>query len=139
MEEGEETEGGGELSVKFTSHKSEFMTNLQANINRALEICGGTAEAHAVVNITRNRSVRTNRLRTSIAHKQIDDHTESIGTDVEYAPYVELGHHQTPGRYVPAIKKRLKASWVNPKPFLRPAIENHRNEYKRILEVELNK
>lgn len=31
---------------------------------------------------------------------------------VEYAPYVEYGHRQTPGRYVPAIGKKLKKSWV---------------------------
>ena len=31
---------------------------------------------------------------------------------MEYASYVERGHRQTPGRYVPAIGKRLKASWV---------------------------
>lgn len=31
---------------------------------------------------------------------------------VDYAPYVEFGHRQTPGRYVPAIGKQLKNSWV---------------------------
>ena len=31
---------------------------------------------------------------------------------VEYASYVEYGHRQTPGRYVPAIGKRLTKSWV---------------------------
>lgn len=30
----------------------------------------------------------------------------------EYASYVEYGHRQTPGRYVPTLGKRLKASWV---------------------------
>lgn len=29
----------------------------------------------------------------------------------EYASYVEYGHRQQPGRYVPALGKRLKASW----------------------------
>lgn len=29
-----------------------------------------------------------------------------------YAIYVEYGHRQTPGRFVPAIGKKLKASWV---------------------------
>lgn len=31
---------------------------------------------------------------------------------VKYAPYVEDGHQQTPGRFVPALGKRLKKSWV---------------------------
>ena len=36
----------------------------------------------------------------------------TIENHTPYASYVELGHRQTPGRYVPAIGKRLKASWV---------------------------
>ena len=32
--------------------------------------------------------------------------------NTEYASYVEYGHRQTPGRYVPAIGKCLKAAWV---------------------------
>ena len=32
---------------------------------------------------------------------------------VKYASYVEYGHRQTPGRFVPAIGKRLKKGWVD--------------------------
>lgn len=35
-----------------------------------------------------------------------------VTNPVEYASYVEYGHRQTPGRYVPAIGKRLKKGWV---------------------------
>lgn len=35
-----------------------------------------------------------------------------IINQVSYATYVEYGHRQTPGRYVPALGKRLKCSWV---------------------------
>ena len=31
---------------------------------------------------------------------------------VEYATYVEYGHRQQPGRYVPALGKKLKQDWV---------------------------
>ena len=41
-----------------------------------------------------------------------------------YASYVEYGHRQSPGRFVPAIGKRLKASWVEGKFFLRGAEED---------------
>lgn len=30
----------------------------------------------------------------------------------EYASYVEYGHRQTPGRYIPALGKRAKTAWV---------------------------
>lgn len=35
-----------------------------------------------------------------------------VNNPVEYASYVEYGHRQTPGRYVPAIGKQLKKAWV---------------------------
>lgn len=59
--------------------------------------------------------------------------TVYIGTNVEYAPYLELGHRQQPGRFVPAIKKKLKAAWVPARPFLRPALENNRAEIEQII------
>lgn len=75
--------------------------------------------------------VDTGNLRDSITHAYSDEGNEVtllVGTNVYYAPYVELGHHQQPGRFVPAIKKRLVRSWVPGKPFLRPAFENHISE-----------
>lgn len=38
---------------------------------------------------------------------------------VPYPLFVELGHRQEPGRFVPAIGKRLVASWVDGKFMLR--------------------
>ncbi len=35
-----------------------------------------------------------------------------VFNSINYASYVEYGHRQEPGRYVPAIGKRLKNSWV---------------------------
>ena len=101
---------------------------------RALEICGGKAETYAKINCP----VRTGNLRNSITHDVAEDgKSVTIGTDVEYGMFVELGHIQEVGRYVPAIGKRLKNEYVKPRPFLRPAIENHLSEYKSIIESEL--
>ena len=80
--------------------------------------------------------VDTGRLRDSITHAYNDDGhqvTLLVGTNVEYAPYVELGHRQTPGRFVPKIGKRLVRSWVPGKPFLRPAFEDHTAEIEKII------
>lgn len=101
------------MSVKFTSHVKEALTAEQAARNKALEIIGGKAEGYA----KRLCPVDTGRLRNSITHQQYDERTEVIGTNVEYAPYVELG----------TVKNR------HPKPYLRPAAENHALEYREII------
>ncbi len=108
------------MSVIFKSYKPQVMSALQQKKARTLEILGGTAERHAVEQITRNRSVITGNLRDSITHQRLDENTELIGTNVFYAPYVELG------------TSRSRA-----KPYLRPAIENHRSEYQAIIKAEL--
>lgn len=126
------------MSIKYTSHRAEVDAAVDAAIARALEICGGTAERYAKENLIANGSVKTGVLLGSITHQPQDKYTEAVGTDVKYAPYVELGHNQEPGRYVPAIKKRLVASHVNGKPYLRPAVENHKEEYSRIIQTELS-
>ena len=118
------------MSVIFQSNVNTALSTLQEKKNQALEIMGGKAESYA----KQKCPTKTSNLKNSITHKQLDNDTEIIGTNVKYAPYVELGHHQTPGRYVPAIKKRLKRDFVPGKPFLRPAVENHVSEYKAVLE-----
>lgn len=54
-----------------------------------------------------------------------------VGYTAEHAPHVEYGHRQTPGRYVPAIGKRLKASFVAGQHFFRPCVERARSNFKR--------
>ena len=45
--------------------------------------------------------------------KEGNNYVIDVTNDVEYASYVEFGHRQTPGRYVPALGKRLKKGWVD--------------------------
>lgn len=110
-------------NVKFVSNVSTVKSALQAKKNMALEIIGGKAESYA----KKLCPVDTGNLRNSITHQQYDDNTEMIGTSVEYAPYVELGHRKPNGGH------------VAPKPYLRPAAENHSEEYKAILKSVMTK
>ena len=111
------------MSVVFKSYAKDVLSAEQNARNQALEIIGGKAETYA----KRLCPVDTGNLRNSITHQQFDENTEVIGTNVEYAPYVELGHHTTGGTYVAG------------NPFLRPAAENHISEYKSILKSVLGK
>ena len=86
---------------------AQHPASMDKAIASALEICGGTAERYAKENLTKNGSVQTGVLRNSITHQPRDQYTMEVGTSVGYAPYVELGHHQEPGRFVPAIKNSV--------------------------------
>ena len=44
--------------------------------------------------------------------KSGDTYTIIVTNTVAYAAYVEFGHRQTPGRYVPVLGKRLKQNFV---------------------------
>ena len=101
------------MSVIFQSNAKEALSGMAKAKARALEMIGGKAESYA----KKLCPVDTGRLRNSITHAQYDENTEVIGSNVEYAPYVELGTHKMAAR-----------------PYLRPAAENHTAEYKAIVE-----
>ena len=56
-----------------------------------------------------------------------------IYNSTEYAEYVEFGHRQTPGRYVPAIGKRLKKAWIPGKFMLTLSAKELENMKDRIV------
>lgn len=126
------------MSVRYTSYRSQFAADYDQKKSRTLEIIGSVGEGHVKEKIQENGSVVTGRLIGGIAHERRDADTEAIGTDVEYAPYVELGHNQQPGRYVPAIGKRLVASHVAAKPFLKPGVMDHTEEFVQIVQQEMS-
>lgn len=45
-------------------------------------------------------------------------YTITVENPTKYASFVEFGHSQTPGRYVPAIGKSLKKGWIEGQSFL---------------------
>lgn len=105
-------------NVTLTDNSSLFINAKDEAIERVLEMIGLKAEGYAKLLCP----VDTGRLRNSITHTQGGKETEIIGTNVEYAPYVEMG------------TRRTKAQ-----PFIRPAAENHADEYRAIVENELKR
>lgn len=108
-----------DYGVKLTSHANEVKAELRSKIPVILEALGLAAEGNAVDEITKMKAVDTGRLRGSISHTH-DDEAAYIGTNVEYAPYVELGTYKMAAR-----------------PFLRNAASNYGDEYKEIIKKDL--
>lgn len=129
----------GEVTIK--SNLSKVKAELADRIPTILEAIGLQAEGNAIAEITKMKAVDTGRLRNSITfateNRQGTPNTQGgasavpedykprstpehgavyIGTNVEYAQYIELG-----------------ARSMAPRPFLKNAIANHQEEYKNIV------
>ena len=99
------------VTVKLDNTK-EVSAMAKEALSRALEWIGLEAEGYAKMECP----VDTGNLRNSITHTT-DESAAYIGTNVEYAPYVELGTSK--------MKKR---------PYLKPAATEHTDKYKAIVE-----
>lgn len=93
---------------------------------------------------TGKKGYRGGTLLGSITHVvNSSKQSVSIGTNVEYAPYVELGtgpYFTPPPEWEQFGSERgsgIGHGYVKPRPYLRPAIEEHMDEYKQIIEQEL--
>lgn len=125
----------GEYSIEIkVDNTKEILKATDEAIYNALDIIGHKAADYAAGLAPSDTGNLRNSMTSEVSQQE---KAVYIGTDVEYAPFVEFGHHQQPGRYVPAIEKRLVREFVPGKPFLKPAIQNHIDEYKNILETEL--
>lgn len=97
--------------VRFTNNSDEVRAALREKIPVVLEAIGLKAEGYA----KRMAPVDTGRLRNSITHT-VNEDVAVIGTNVEYAAYVEMGTSKTKAQ-----------------PYLRPAVQNHQDEYIRMV------
>ena len=100
------------MSYTFRDNTDEVLAALERAKKRGLEAIGLTAEGHA----KNETPVDTGRLRNSINHAT-DDEAAYIGTNVEYAPYGELGARGRKGVHM-----------------LQRAATEHTDEYKRLME-----
>ena len=129
------------MSIEVISHRIEVIQAKDEAVAKALETIGLVAERYAKELCPTD----TSRLKNSISH-QVDDETVYVGTNVEYAPYVEFGTGKFAegggGRPTPWSYQDDKGNWhttngMKPQPYLKPAIENHLDEYKQYLKDEL--
>lgn len=71
--------------------------------------------------------------RAGTPAKRKDQYRGAVYNPTNYAGYVEDGHRQTPGRFVPAIGKRLVKSWVPGQHMLRDTTGAVEGEFVNIL------
>ena len=129
----------------FVDNSKEFFSAFNGAMAKALERCGMQAEGYAKENITAQKAVDTGNLRNSISHK-VDPSQKRvyIGSSVEYAAYVELGtgKYADGGRKDPWVYQDTEGNWHHTngqraRPYLKPAVADHKQTYRNIIEDEL--
>lgn len=136
------------VTIKQDNTK-EFLSEFDKAKARALEAIGLKIEGYAkklcpvgTVESTGKKGYRGGTLRNSITHT-VEENAVIVGSNVEYAPYVELGtgpYFEAPPEWEKFETQQgsgIGHGYVHPRPYLRPAVEDHMDEYKQIVENEL--
>lgn len=128
------------ITIKVHSNRSLVESEFSSAVNSMLNELGEAATKHAKDNCP----VDTGYMKRQLKHKRQDENSEIVGTaNVDYSVYVELGTgiyaengngRKTPWRYQDKNGEWHTTRGQRPQPFIRPAIENHLNEYKKIIE-----
>ena len=104
-----------DVEISVVSNSDDVKQELSDRIQAALTAIGLKAESYAKDLCP----VDTGRLRNSITNAN-DGESVYIGTNVEYAAFVEIG-----------------TTKMKPRPYLRPAATEHTEEYRQIMESAL--
>lgn len=107
------------MTVRYNSNREEITRRLNEAVAAGLKAVGIFVEGETI-----NRTpVRTGRLRDSYTHEVDETANEVvIGSNVEYAPYVEFG-----------------TSRQEAQPHLRPAITQNIDRIRRLVEEEIQR
>lgn len=129
------------MSFEFKDNSKKFLEAFGGAVPKALERCGMQAEGYAKDLVP----VDTGSLRNSISHR-VDEREKTVyvGTNAEYAAYVELGtgKYAEGGRKDPWVYQDTEGKWHHTngqraQPYLKPAVADHKQTYYNIFKDEL--
>ena len=125
------------LLEAFSGHEdkvdaSKFCTDV---VRTAGIRCKAKAEKRTPVD---SGQLRQNYVMGDVAKRGFN-YTIDISNPVEYAEYVEFGHRQEVGRYVPAIGKRLVKPWVEGHHMLEKSVIETKDELPELVEEKIEK
>ncbi len=113
---------GRDLNIDVSSlinFRDQIQEMEQQAVNDFFESLAKEIAARLLRKVIKRTPAKTGNLRNlwgvakDIKVKKTGNNYEvTIENSASYASYVEYGHRQTPGRYVPEIGKRLVKDWV---------------------------
>lgn len=138
---------GGEKFTELYKKLKAAGKDADKAVNDGLRLGAMAIQAAAKLNIRSVGAYDTGQLFRSISHEEIEN-GYAVGTNVEYAPYVEYGtgtlgsdkvaHSQRENwSYMGLDGQWHRAKAQPPRPYLRPAFDNHKEEVISIVKRKL--
>lgn len=129
------------MRIDVVNNSAHVGEAFRAACLRALERCGLVGEGYA----KDLAPVDTGRGRNSISHKVDESEPAAyIGTNLDYMIYQELGTgiYAEGGRPTPWVYQDAQGNWHwtrgnRAHPFLKPAVADHAQTYRNIIEDEM--
>lgn len=88
-------------------------------------------EAEVLLDVVREGTpTKTGRLKAGWQRTEPQEGSVAVYNNTEYVLDVEYGHRQEPGRFVPAIGKKLKRNFVPGKGMLHKGLLNLKRNFK---------
>ena len=100
---------------------------------------GWTAKSEAEAQSGGKAGLNAGFLNTLAVKKTGNVYTITITNPVKYASYVEYGHRQHVGQFVPALGKKLKRGWVEGQFMLKISEEELQIKAPAILEAKIKR
>lgn len=134
------------MQITLEDHSDEVLDAMESACAVALEMCGLVAEGYAKKLCNSPGKFGTGALRNSITHTVTNsgERAAYVGTNSEYGVYVECGTgiYYPGGRPTPWVYQDGDGNWhmthgQRAKPYIKPAVADHAEQYKKIIEQEL--
>ena len=111
------------MEIKISSDAEKILrkfnntATVEKDVSKLIKDTLHNIERDAKLNLTKNDSVKSGRLRGSITTNIISTYSGEVGTDVEYAEYVEYG-----------------TRYQNAKPYFEPAVDENEDKFNDALD-----
>src|SRR3990167_7227680 len=127
---------------------SDLIRNTDKNLNDALQEIGDSIVSEARSNLQNNTNINSGTLLSSIRILEEGQNYIIVGSDIDYAEYIEYGRgpvRPINGEWLHWIDKQTGkdvfakfAKATEPSPFLEPAVITHTSKFQDVVAEKVN-
>lgn len=121
--------------IKFA--RETMPKEMEKKLNEMANRLMGNIKENTPIGRIKGGTLRGNWFLSNVIKKR-NSYFIEIVNETHYAPHVEYGHRQIPGKYVPALGKKLKKSKVPGRKMMKISVEEFRKNLPQELQAWLD-